>query len=96
MLCAALLPSSPDIADSLLPREQGFRPKARGWVALRSLMLTFQWVAYYAALPTIDLSVAGATFYTLPLFITLFAACVLGSTFARWAGSPSDWASPVY
>ncbi|MBN3563721.1 DMT family transporter [Aliamphritea spongicola] len=61
-----------------LPREQGFRPKARGWVALRSLMLTFQWVAYYAALPTIDLSVAGATFYTLPLFITLFAACVLG------------------
>lgn len=61
-----------------LPREQGLRPKARGWVALRSLMLTFQWVAYYAALPTIDLSVAGATFYTLPLFITLFAACFLG------------------
>ncbi len=61
-----------------LPKEPGFRPKARGWVALRSLMLTFQWIAYYAALPTIDLSVAGATFYTLPLFITLFAACFLG------------------
>ncbi|WP_261842231.1 DMT family transporter [Aliamphritea ceti] len=61
-----------------MPKEQGFRAHARGWVALRSLMLTLQWVAYYAALPSIDLSVAGATFYTLPLFITLFAACFLG------------------
>lgn len=53
-------------------------PRASGWVALRSIMLTLQWVAYYAALPSIDLSVAGATFYTLPLFITLFAAIFLG------------------
>lgn len=36
------------------------------------------WVAYYAALPHVALSVAAAVFYTLPLFITLFAAILLG------------------
>ena len=56
---------------SLLPR----RP---GWVALRSLMLSLLWVAYYAALPHLPLGVAAATLYTLPLFITLFAAIFLG------------------
>lgn len=55
-----------------------FLPRHPGWVALRSLMLTFMWVAYYAALPHLDLSAAAATYYTLPFFITLFAALFLG------------------
>ena len=41
-------------------------------------MLTFMWVAYYTALPHVDLSVAAAVYYTLPLFITLFAAVFIG------------------
>ncbi|MEE8624339.1 MAG: DMT family transporter [Acidiferrobacterales bacterium] len=50
------------------------KPLTVGWTALRSLMLTFMWVAYYTALPHVALSVAAAVYYTLPLFITLFAA----------------------
>jgi drug/metabolite transporter (DMT)-like permease len=53
-------------------------PRHIGWTALRSLMLTFMWVAYYVALPHLALSVAAAAFYTLPLFITLFAALFIG------------------
>ena len=53
-------------------------PHRAGWVALRSLMLAFLWVAYYAALPHLELGVAAATLYTLPLFITLFAAVFIG------------------
>lgn len=55
-----------------------FLPRHPGWVALRSLMLTVMWVAYYAALPHIALSAAAAAYYTLPIFITLFAALFLG------------------
>jgi drug/metabolite transporter (DMT)-like permease len=54
------------------------RPRRLGWTALRSLMLVLMWVIYYAALPNLDLSIAAAAYYTLPLFITLFAALFLG------------------
>lgn len=54
------------------------KPINLGWTALRSLMLTFMWVAYYTALPQVALSVAAAVYYTLPLFITLFAAVFIG------------------
>ena len=53
-------------------------PESAGWTILRSLMLTFMWVTYYIALPHVALSVAAAAFYTLPLFITLFAGLFLG------------------
>lgn len=53
-------------------------PVHMGWTTLRSLMLTFQWVAYYIALPHVELSIAAAGFYTLPLFIALFAALFVG------------------
>ncbi len=53
-------------------------PVHMGWTLLRSLMLTFQWVAYYIALPHVELSIAAAGFYTLPLFIALFAALFVG------------------
>jgi len=36
------------------------------------------WVAYYLALPQIPFSIAAASLYTLPLFITLFAALLIG------------------
>ena len=53
-------------------------PAVPGWTTLRSLMLTFMWVTYYIALPHVALSIAAAAFYTLPLFITLFAGLFLG------------------
>ncbi len=53
-------------------------PQALGWVVLRSLMLVMMWISYYAALPHLELSVAAAAYYTLPLFITLFSAWIVG------------------
>jgi len=41
-------------------------------------MLTFMWVAYYASLPHLQLSIAAAAYYTLPIFITLFSALFVG------------------
>lgn len=58
-------------------------PRHLGWTALRSVMLAVMWVAYYAALPHLALSVAAAAYYTLPLFITLFAAIFLGEEVGR-------------
>lgn len=59
-------------------RSVSLKPLNGGWTALRSVMLTFMWVAYYTALPHVALSVAAAVYYTLPLFITLFAALFIG------------------
>lgn len=36
------------------------------------------WIFYFAALPHIELAIAAAAYYTLPIFITLFAAIFLG------------------
>lgn len=59
-------------------RQVPLRPHALGWTALRSLMLAVMWIAYYASLPHLELSVAAASFYTLPIFITLFSALFVG------------------
>lgn len=53
-------------------------PNSIWWVALRSLLLALMWVAYYSALPHLQLSVAAAAYYTLPLFITLFSSVLVG------------------
>ena len=52
-------------------------PRAMGWTSLRSLMLTFMWVAYYASLPHLELSIAAAAYYTLADFhhVVLCAPC---------------------
>ena len=58
-------------------------PRQPGWVVLRSLMLTLMWVTYYAALPHLALGTAAAAYYTLPIFITLFAALFIGDRVGR-------------
>ena len=62
----------------LRSRSTSLAPRHFGWVALRSLMLTFMWVAYVSALPHLALGVAAITLYTLPIFITIFAALFIG------------------
>ncbi|MFS4582775.1 DMT family transporter [Phaeobacter sp. C3_T13_0] len=52
-------------------------PQALGWVTLRSIMLMAMYLAIYAAIPVLDLSVIAATLYTGPLFIVLLSAIVL-------------------
>ena len=59
-------------------QEATILPRRLGWTTARSLMLVAMWVAYYISLPHLKLSVAAATYYTLPMFITLFAAAFAG------------------
>ncbi len=58
-------------------------PETIFWTAIRSLLLACMWVAFYAALPHIKLSVAAAVYYTIPLFITLFSALFTGDNVGR-------------
>lgn len=60
-------------------------PDQFGWTVLRSMILVFMWVAYYLALPHVPLSIAAAALYTLPLFITFFAALLIGDRIG-WKG----------
>ena len=60
-------------------------PGRPGWTLLRSLILVTMWIFYFIALPRVDLAVAAAAFYTLPIFITLFAALFLNNRIT-WQG----------
>jgi drug/metabolite transporter (DMT)-like permease len=53
-------------------------PDAIGWTVVRSLLLVSMWVSYYFSLPELTLSAAAAAYYTLPIFITLFSAAIVG------------------
>ncbi len=44
------------------------------WVCVRSTLLVAMYLAIYAAIPVLDLSVIAATLYTSPLFIVLLSA----------------------
>jgi drug/metabolite transporter (DMT)-like permease len=70
----------------LRPRPLGLFPVAAGWAYLRSLLLMTMWVAFYAALSVLSLPVVAASYYTAPLFITLFSALFVGELVGlrRW------------
>lgn len=61
-------------------------PLQPGWTLLRSFILVTMWVFYFIALPRVELAIAAAAFYTLPIFISLFAAWFLNSkiTLSGW------------
>ena len=59
-------------------------PRALGWVALRSALLTMMWIAYYAALPLISLSAAAVALYTAPMLIALLGRLLLGEMVGPW------------
>ncbi len=62
----------------ILWQRVGAWPRLWFWTGLRSVMLAVMWVIYYASLPHMPLSAAAATYYTSPLFITLFAGLFVG------------------
>ncbi|CAM3664673.1 DMT family transporter [Halomonas sp. FME1] len=78
------------VLGGLLIGTSGPRPRVKSlrWVAIRSLLLLFMWIAYYAALPLIPLSVAAVAIYTTPLFIALLAAFSAGErlSWQAWVG----------
>ncbi len=49
-------------------------PEYPGWANLRSALPLSSLLLYYASLPHLDFAMAAAVYYTIPLFITLFAA----------------------
>ncbi len=46
------------------------------WIAVRSALLVFMWLSYYASLALMPLSLAAAAYYTGPLFIVALSAGV--------------------
>ena len=63
-------------------------PDALWWTVLRSILLVAMWVSYYLSLPMLSLSVAAAAYYTLPIFITIFSAILVGDKISKsgWFG----------
>jgi drug/metabolite transporter (DMT)-like permease len=64
----------------------GLRPRVPGWSYLRGLLLVLMWLAYYASLPVLNLSVAAVALYTAPLMIALLSALLIGEPVGprRW------------
>ena len=81
------LAAVPLLAAILAWRGTGLWPKAPGWAYLRASLLVLMWIAYYASLPLLDLSVAAVALYTSPLLIALLSALVIGEPVGprRWA-----------
>lgn len=68
------------------PQPIPVRPRAKGWAFLRGLLLTLMYIAIYAAIPVLSLSVVAASLYTAPLFIALLSALLIGEPVGprRW------------
>lgn len=64
------------------------RPVAPVWIVLRSTLLVLTWLAYYASLPVLSLSVAAVAVYTNPIITALLSALVLAErvTGRQWLG----------
>lgn len=73
------------------------RALRRRWVLVRTGLLMGMWVTFYAALPTLTLSMAAVALYTSPLFIALFAAWLAGERLSTggWWGIALGFAGVV-
>lgn len=66
----------------------GLKPRVPTWVFVRSLLLVLTWLAFYAALPVLSLSVAAVAIYTNPIMTALLSAALIGErvTGRQWGG----------
>lgn len=73
------------------------RALRRRWVLARTGLLMAMWLTFYAALPTLTLSMAAVALYTSPLFIALFAAWLAGERLSTggWWGIALGFAGVV-
>jgi len=64
------------------------RFRAPKWALIRSLLLVLTWLAFYAALPMLSLSVAAVAVYTNPIMIALLSAALIGEPVSgrQWCG----------
>ncbi len=65
-----------------------FRAIFNKWILLRSALLVLTWLAFYASLPVLNLSVAAVAVYTNPILTALLSALVLGERVSKrqWLG----------
>jgi len=89
-ICAARAIFSVPILAIIVATNGGARLRQilRPWVLARTLLIVGAWIAYYAAIPLMNLSVAATALYTTPLFIAGFACIVAGEPvgWRRWSG----------
>jgi len=66
----------------------GVKPRAPAWVFVRSALLVLTWLAFYASLPVLNLSVAAVAVYTNPIMIALLSAVLIGEPVSprQWGG----------
>ncbi|NQW11665.1 MAG: DMT family transporter [Alphaproteobacteria bacterium] len=66
----------------------GLKPRAPRWALIRSVLLVLTWLAFYAALPVLSLSVAAVAVYTNPIMTALLSAALIGEPVTRrqWGG----------
>lgn len=64
------------------------KPRTFLWVGARSLLLLLTWLALYASLPVLSLSVAAVAVYTNPIMIALLSAILIGEPVSgrQWGG----------
>ena len=69
-------------------RGASFQAIFNRWVLLRSALLVLTWLAFYASLPVLELSVAAVAVYTNPILTALLSALVLGERVStrQWLG----------
>lgn len=48
------------------------------WTSIRTLLMILMWLVYYAAFLKLPVSDVAAAYYTMPIFVTLLAAIVIG------------------
>ncbi len=66
----------------------GFGHLFNRWVVARSLLLVLTWLAFYASLPVLELSLAAVAVYSNPIITALLSAVILGERVSRrqWLG----------
>ena len=85
---ARSLVAIPIIIALLLASGVGLKLRAPKWTFIRSTLLLLTWLAFYAALPVLSLSVAAVAVYTNPILIALLSAALIGEpvTARQWGG----------
>lgn len=53
-------------------------PKKKIWTFMRSILMVVMWLTYYGALIYLPVTVAASVYYTMPIFLTLLAALLIG------------------
>ncbi|WP_119300896.1 DMT family transporter [Dongia deserti] len=66
----------------------GVKPRSPKWALIRTALLVLTWLAFYAALPVLKLSVAAVAVYTGPIMIALLSGLLIGEPVTRrqWGG----------